>query len=529
MEENKQSTMEKLIGKWKEKKKVLIFALILLAMISTVLVSFVIQNNTKQPIIDTVVVEPIEERNIILSGQVRYSDRSAFANGNVELHSEAKKTTTDDKGWFLFEEVTPEEHKLTVFDKSGNELASASIDLKQLDSKTELNIEKDKDGKYRIELSVDTRYLELAIELRDHQLIISADNTYAVNDTGKVYNDKGVLDSKDGYILLPSGTVITDGNDIIRFPYILDSDDAVSEVPKDGTILDDGTKVDGDGTITLPDGTVIDKDGTITDNDGNEYQPDDNGPIHIKPDGDIEPIKPTPPKDEDNKSDENNPTTPPDHNNSDNPDISDPETPVDPDNPDITDPDIPVDPDTPINPDNPDKPDIPDDQEPNHDDSSFNVTGQIKNTIGDWTNPWRVNTSIDLFHNQSGGVSKYKNGMPVIQPGSSGYYIFQIENKRDTLLDLEIYIKEATYHLPMRYRLAPIHNYDESLPANLKWTDSVSLDKKTIIQSSQVGIGKNVLYRLEWEWPYESNHDDIDTKQGIQAEVYKVNIGIGIK
>lgn len=499
MEENKQSIKEQFIGKWKDKKKVLIFTLILLTLISTVLVSFVIQNKTKQSVIDTVVVNPIEERNIILSGQVHYSDKSAFSNGNVELHSEVKKTTTDDKGWFLFEEVTPEEHKLIVFDKSGNELASASIDLKQLDSKTVLNIQKDKDNNYQIEISVDTRYLELAIELRDDQLIIRTDNTYAVNDDGKVYSEKGILDSKDGYILLPSGTVITDGNDIIHFPYILDSDNVVIKVPEDGTVLDDETNVNGDGTITLPDGTVIDKDGIITDSDGDEYIPDDDGSIHINPDGDIEPIKPTPPNDGD---DGNDPTTPPDHN----------------------------DPDKPVNPDIPDTPDgKPEDQEPNHDDSTFKVTGQIKNTIGDWTNPWRVNTIIDLFHNQSGGVSKYKDGVPVIQPGSSGYYIFQIENKRDAALKFEIYIQETTYHLPMRFRMAPIYNYDESLPANLKWTDSVSLDEKTIIQSSQVATGKNVLYRLEWEWPYESNHDDIDTKQGIQAKDYKVNIGIGIK
>ncbi len=475
MDENKQSKKEQLIETWKDRKKVLIFALCILALISTVLMSFVIQNNTKQPVIDTVVVDPIEKRNIVLTGQVRYSDQSIFANGNVELHSDVMKTTTDDRGWFLFEEVTPEEHKLSVFDKSGRELASAHIDLKQIDAKTVLRIEKGKDNKYRIEISVDTRYLELAIELKDDQLIIGTDNTYAVNDAGKVYNDKGVIDSKDGYILLPSGTVVTDENDIIRYPYILDSDNVVIEVPEDGTILEDGTKVDGDGTITLPDGTVIDKDGNIIDSDGDEYIPEDDGPIYIKPDGDIEPVKPTPP------DDENDPVTPPG------------------------------------------------DQDPDQGNSSYYVTGQIKNNVGDWTNPWSVNTSINLFHNQSGGVSRYKNGMPVIQPGSSGYYIFQIENRRNAVLDLEIYIQEETYHLPMRYRLAPVSNYDESLPASLKWTDSVSPNEKTVVQSSQVATGKHVLYRLEWEWPYESNHDDIDTEQGTKADTYKVNIGIGIR
>lgn len=464
MEENKQSKKEQLIEKWKDKKKVLIFALLVLALISTVLVSFIIQNNTKQPVIDTVVVNPLEERNIVLSGQIRYSDKSAFANGNVELHSAVMKTTTDEKGWFLFEEVTPEEHKLSVFDKDGKELASAIINLKQLDSKTELNINKDKDNKYHIEISVDTRYLELSIELKDNLLIINPNNTYAVNDEGKVYNYKGILDSEDGYIRLPSGTVITDENNIIHFPNVLTPDNTVIDIPEDGIILDDGTKVDGEGNITLPDGTIIDKDGTITDNDNDEYVPTEDIPVHITPDGDIEPIKPTPPN---NSDDENK--------------------------------------------------------------DSLNVTGQVANSIGKWTNPWSVNTSIDLFHNQSGGVSKYKNGVPVIQPGSSGYYIFQIENKRNTALELEIYVQEISYHLPLKYRLAPISNYDESLSNDLKWTNSVSLKDKTLIRSGQVATGKTVLYRLEWEWPYESDHDDIDTEQGKKAEVYKVNIGVGIQ
>lgn len=497
MEENKQSKKEQLIEKWKDKKKVLIFALLVLALISTVLVSFIIQNNTKQPVIDTVVVNPLEERNIVLSGQIRYSDKSAFANGNVELHSDVMKTTTDEKGWFLFEEVTPEEHKLSAFDKDGKELASALINLKQLDSKTELNINKDKDNKYHIEISVDTRYLELSIELKDDLLIIDSSNTYAVNDDGKVYNSKGVLDINDGYIRLPSGTVITEGNNIIHFPNVLTPDNTVIEIPDEGIILDDGTKVDGEGNITLPDGTIIDKDGTITDNDNDVYVPDEDIPVHITPDGEVEPIDPTPPN---NNDDENK---------------DDPSTP---DKPDVTDPDKPN-----VDPDNPDDP------EPNHNDSTFDVKGQIKNSIGEWTTPWRVNTSIDLFHNQSGGVSKYKNGVPVIQPGSSGYYIFQIENKRDTALELEIYIQEMSYHLPLKYRLAPISNYDESLSNDLKWTNSVSLKDKTVIRSGQVATGKTVLYRLEWEWPYESNHDDIDTEQGKKAEVYKVNIGVGIQ
>lgn len=478
MEENKQSKKEQLIEKWKDKKKILIFALLLLALISTVLVSFIIQNNTKQPVIDTVVVNPFEERNIVLSGQIRYSDKTAFTNGNVELHSKVMKTTTDEKGWFLFEEVTPEEHKLSAFDKDGNELASALINLKQLDSKTELNISKDKDNKYHIEISVDTRYLELSIELKDNLLIINPNNTYSVNDEGKVYNHKGILDSEDGYIRLPSGTVITDENNIIHFPNVLTSDNTVIEIPEDGIILDDGTKIDGEGNITLPDGTIIDKDGTITDSDNNEYIPDEDIPVIITPDGDIEPIKPTPP----NNNDDNN------------------------------NDDVPVTPD-----------------QPEENKGSFNVIGQVGNSIGEWTNPWKVDTSIDLFHNQSGGVSKYKNGVPVIQPGSSGYYLFQIENKRKAQLELEIYIQETTYHLPLKYRLAPISNYDESLSDDLKWTNSVSLENKTIIRSEQVATGKTVLYRLEWEWPYESNHDDIDTEQGKKAEVYKVNIGVGIQ
>lgn len=508
MDDHKKMNIEKLISKLRDRKKILIFSLLMIALISTFMVSYVMQNKVNQPVIDHIDVDPIEKRNFSLAGQILYTDKSPFSKGQVELHSEVKETKTDTKGWFLFQEVTPETHELKAYDDQRTELASATISLTQSDDKSILNIKKGKDDIYHIALSADTRYLELSIELTDKALIIHTDDSYAVSDEGKVYTKNGTLDIENGHIILPSGTVITEGNHIIHYPYVTKPDNSVIDIPKDGIILDDETKIDGDGTITLPNGTIIDKDGTVVDKNEEEYKPEDDA-LHVKPDGDVEVVKPTPPSKDDDANNEN-PSKP-----------TNPETPVDPENPE--------DPDEPVNPDKPTDPEQPEEQEPNHDDPTFNVLGQIKNNVGLWSNPWRVDTVIDLFHNQSSGVSKYKNGVPLIQPGTSGYYLFQIENKRETTLALEIYIKETSYHLPLRYRLAPIENTDESLPQNLKWTDAVSLNKETVVKSSQIATKKTVLYRLEWEWPYDSGHDDVDTSAGIKGEKYNLNIGVGIQ
>lgn len=520
MENNDHSIKDVIIEVWKGKKKTLIFVLCIMALISTILVSFVMQNNVKKQVIDTITVEPIDKRNIVLTGRIAYSDEKPFADGKVQLHSDVRETRTDKSGWFLFEKVTPEEHRLTAYDKSNKELASATVYLSQSDGKTNLSIKKNNDDSYQIILSADSRYLELSVELKEKQLIIQPTHTYAVNDDGKAYNSKGLLNVSDGHIILPSGTVITENNDIIRYPFVVKPDNTVVKVPDKGLSLDDKTKIDGDGTITLPDGTVVSKDGSITDNIGEDVPATDDA-IHVTPDGDIETVKPSKPN---NGSENTNPTTPSKPSDPENPaqpdDPAEPEDPIEPDKPVV--PDEPVVPDKPIDPDDPDN-------EPDHDDTTFNVRGQIKNNIGSWTNPWRLNTKIDLFTNQSGGVSRYKDGKPVIQPGSSGYYIFQIENKREDALNVEIYIQEMTYHLPLRYRLAPVTYYDESLSDSVKWTESISMKKETVIRSGQIATGRTILYRLEWEWPFDSGHDDIDTEQGKKGEDYSVRIGIGIQ
>lgn len=79
------------------------------------------------PTVDTITIDPVEKRNIHVSGQVMYSDGRVYQNGRVQLHSDVMETKTDENGWFLFKDVDPAEHTLSVLDKDGSHSKSTYI------------------------------------------------------------------------------------------------------------------------------------------------------------------------------------------------------------------------------------------------------------------------------------------------------------------------------------------------------------------------------------------------------------------
>lgn len=480
----------------KKRKKILIF-LFIIALITTVAVSFILQNNTsKPPTIENIPINPVATRNVHVSGQVVYENGKPFQNGKVELHSEVMKTTTDQKGWFLFENVVPENHELQVLDGKGKVLANAQIDLRQSSTNSQIDITKSKDGNYIVNISEKIRYLELSVTIKEGVLLLDNEKTYTIDDDGKVYTVNGEMTVDDGAIILESGTIITEGNMIIHFPYGIDEENNIISIGKDGTILPDGSVVDGEGKVTLPSGVVIDPEkGTVTRPDTSTGDVEDNRteqipedtPSHVDPEGNVEPIKPEP---------EN--------------------------------------PDNPVNPDNPDIPDVPDY-------AGASVVGKDRLS---WSNPWTLNTPIDLFY--TGG----KEETPVIKPGSTGYYLFKVENNREKDLKLNILLNEInvydsknnpTTHLPFRYRLGQIKTSTDELSGNVSWNDwNKTIDSSgkpqysLTLTSSDVVSGKSsdknyILYRLEWEWPFESGNDEADTISGKNQIQYQVNLNIKLE
>ena len=122
-----------------------------------------------------------------------------------------------------------------------------------------------------------------------------------------------------------------------------------------------------------------------------------------------------------------------------------------------------------------------------------------------------------------------------IQPGSSGRFLFRVENKRQSDLKLIMQIMQSdNYELPLRFRLGSIKTVSDSLPNNLKWQ---TWDKNNTIQlaTNQDTIGSitsgnnTTIYCMEWEWPYESGNDKQDTAAGIKAGKYALDLKIRLE
>lgn len=503
--------------KKKNKRKYMIL-LLLFAFLTTISVSFILQHNTEDPIvIDNIPIEPAKARTIHVSGRVLYEDDTPYKKGDVHLHSEVRKTKTDETGWFLFENVSAEKHTLKVVDKNEKVVAEAVINVNQIEKKEMIDIEKKSKGNYVINVPYVIRYLELSLQVSDDKLIIVEEKTYAICDEGKIHTTTGIITTEDGATVLESGTVLTEGNMIIHHPLAIDSENKIHHIDENGKTLPDGTNVDSNGNITLPNGTVINSndktvtpphhsDNTNNGNDSNNVEqtiPNDT-PSHIDPDGNVKPVVPVKPED-------NN-----DSDNSDKP--VNPDKPVDPDMP--VEPDKPVDPDKPVNPDEPDNPDP--EPQPDPDKGEGYI---YRNADVGWSDQWTGNLSVDLFGSENAKI----------QPGSHGRFLFRVENKRQSDLKLIMQIMQYdSYELPLRFRLGSLKTVSDNLPKNLKWqtwnkdnTIQLVTDKDTI--GSMTSGNNSIIYCMEWEWPYESGNDKQDTNAGIKAGQYALDLKIRLE
>ena len=170
--------------------------------------------------------------------------------------------------------------------------------------------------------------------------------------------------------------------------------------------------------------------------------------------------------------------------------------PVEPDKP--TGPGDPSDPDGPANPDEPTGPDAPDD-----DTGSLSAYGKER---GDGYVQWTQSSAIDLFYNRTTG------GQEKIAPGSSGYYLFRLQNTRSSQLNVTISFSEAGLHLPLAFTLTPLDSSGRSSMEGEAVDGSLTAGGGLAL--STVVAGQAVAgYRLDWEWPAEGN-DALDTKIG---------------
>lgn len=508
----------------KKRRWILLLLLIFLALITSCIVGFILGRNagTNQlgQVIDTIIVgdeETSVRKTFHLTGKVTYSNGEPVAGRVLELHSDPITTTTVSNGAFLFANVPEGTHTIYVMNTDGSIAAQREIQVVHDEAADGVSVDLKSTGEYVIEMAVDVRMLEIMIQLDGEDIYIDPDHvTYAKRD-GTVTTPSGTASIKDGVVvtpagnvILPDGTIVLPGGSENDPTYMIQNDDVVVV---NRPYSNDGIQVTESGVVSLPNGTVIAPGGTITMPDGEIYTPGESGVVVddeiVKPIGGQNPDR----KDDSTSKETASGTTKPAQENagtsSGNGGTSDTSEPSG--EPDSEEPDTPESPQEPSGGNNNQEPEVPD-KPVQSDDGELQVSGQ--NQKGQYI-MWGQTKSIDLFYNHATGKNEK------IAPGSKGYYLFRLKNTRKEKLAVTLSIAEAggSPSLPLKFTLRPQQQKSGGSTGTLTKGKTLKLD-------TSLGGSSNVVYRLDWEWPYESGRDAEDTAAGEQGGRYTLNLSI---
>ena len=481
----------------------LFLVLLLLFIISSVIAGILLGNRTdhgKKPPEDSFVIgdgEETEDR-LHLAGRITYKDGTPFAEGNLELHSQVRTGKTDSQGWLLFGDVESGSHSLFVLDEEGKTLAEIKVELVR-NPETEysqLRIERTAENQYRCLISPEIRFMELDMEFNRGALTIRMDKTAAVDREGIVNLTGDVLDARQGAVVLPSGTTILPDGRLLHGVIMILPDNQIVTIPGGGVTLEDGTKIMENGEITLVDGTVIGPNGI-------RIQGQEEGfpeyPVQLKPEAGKGESGLLPTAQAVREEDKEQAGGQRDGGEEKQSETAEPESRQE----ESTKPpeEMGRQPDK-VESDDPSETLAPD----------YGDLGVYYEENGVW-NDWKTERSIRLFDYAKNQGSTASEALPVIQPGSSGYYPFQVTNSFSShTVKIRVTVTEEKLHLPLRFRLVTVSGNGQSTAVS-DWSSPLAGSRTgTVVASANASPpGSTVLYHLEWLWPYEGGRDRQDT------------------
>lgn len=530
-----------------------------------------------------------ERETFHLTGRIFYTDGTPAAGRTLELHSDPVTAVSDSAGGFLFPNIPRGGHTIYVLDDSGAAVVRRDIEVVRSSEAKTVSIDLEDSGTYVIELSMDIRVLEIEIELDAQTLRINPESiTYAAYD-GLVITPAGVASILDGVVVTPGGNIyLSDGN--IVLPGGTRTDPTYLIQPTETVLVNQpvsagGVHVAADGTVMLPDSTVIEPGGLITPSAG---APDTPGPGGvIVGGGTLTPIGgQTAAGEESSLPGE----TAANENQQENLPPADASTasdgPVDFEAPSASE-DVSESGGTESGgtaqtgapggttasdnggsggdggggnsggggkPGGNEKPgesgssggnEKPGESEssggsekPGESESSggSEKPGESESSGGSETPPaqtdngtlkamdgkkdgsfipWEKNSIIDLFYNRETGEAVR------MEPGSSGYYLFRLENTRKEPLAVTVSIEENgnSAHIPLQFTLRPQGRDADGVSGTLGSGRALSL-------KTQIAGNDDVIYRLDWEWPFEGGQDDVDTEAGSRGGAYTLKLSI---
>ena len=507
-----------------KRRRALLALLLLLVLITTSMVGYVLGRSASGPLGqagDTIVLspQPSGRTTAHLTGQVVYTDGSPAAGLKLELHSDPIEAQTDAEGTFLFPNASFGSHRILVYGPDGAVAAERPLSIGQNAAEEGVSISESPDGGSAIALAVNVRMLEVVILLDGEGglEIVPTGCTYADGDglvvtpTGSVTLESGAVVTPKGSVLLPDGTIVIprSGENAVA---VIMPDDQVVYLEQE--MKGDGYSVQTDGTVRLSGGTVVRPGGQIVAPDGTRHDPGEGGVI-VEGGAVVTPIGGGSSSGSGSGGGDSSTggsaggaaggnapstggtvgggttagggttgggTTPGGNAPGDTP---------------------PGGGDTPDTPGGGDSPGggetLGGDTPPS---GSLAVHGQ--NRDGGFS-PWTQISTIDLFYNKTSGQQEK------IAPGSSGYYLFRLQNTLANRLNVTVSLAEDGLHLPLELTLTPLDANGRAM-ADRAVTGSLStaggLNLRTDIAGSAVAS-----YRLDWSWPAEGN-DELDTLAG---------------
>lgn len=147
---------------------------------------------------------------------------------------------------------------------------------------------------------------------------------------------------------------------------------------------------------------------------------------------------------------------------------------------------------------------------------------------------WGTDTNVEIFRvSYENGEQRItvnsSDGDKVIAPGTSNSYTFKLKNTGDVALDytveLNAYFTPSNISIPVICR---VNRYDGKwiTPNEGEFVDASGLNGTN--DAATVGAGRYVYYTLDWQWPFESGDDELDTLLGNMAVEQDITFTIEI-
>ncbi len=526
----------------------LLFLIMVLFAVSAGMLGFVLgrsASNGQGQLVDTIVLSPDRglasggEATHFLSGRVVYAPGEPCRGVTVRLAEEGKTDLTDENGKFFFSDIHGGGATVEVLDSDGTLLADTLVTFRFVEggeARADVTVPV-------FELPADARMVELVLTVDPDKGSISfqEDTGYVVTTSGDVLDFcGGVLPRKNsGYSVIPGGDVVSSAgyaaipsHQVVILP---SGQTAAAEELTEQEEAESGMTVQAGGSVLLLNDVTVAPGGQVILADQDEtVGPAENVITVVQ--GEAEEVSQLPVaaqeesggQEEDSSSREESEEESASPYEETNPSPSpSPEPSLAPSLEPSLEPSSTLSPVPSLTPSP-----TPDALDVNH--------LEMDPGSGEWIvgQSWRQQSIVDLFKYRTSGAElgeaeiEGEDGqvreVPIIAPGSKGYYEFNLENSADYNIRFVLSISEGSFHLPILYSVRDMETgwvYKGGSKIN---TDGSAISTEAIL----LPANSRRRYRLGWEWQYEDwlypeQDDAYDTAATLEENgTYIVSVNI---